>query len=74
MSGVPQRNDLTRAQQRIVTRLMGGGSLRHTNATETADLRLYGLVDDNGLTTAGLEVSLAALALQQDARRAELIA
>jgi hypothetical protein len=74
MADLPQWNELTRFEQRILIKLFGGGSLRNNNSTETVHLRLYGLVDDNGLTSAGLEVFKAAFRSQQNTRREEAIA
>jgi hypothetical protein len=74
MADLPQWKELTRFEQRILIKLFGGGFLRNNNSTETVDLRWYGLVDDTGLTPAGLELVKAAFSSQQDTRRAEPIA
>jgi hypothetical protein len=66
MADLPQWNELTRSEQRIIIKLFGGGSLRANDASETANLRLYGLIDDNGLTSEGIEVFKAAWRSQQD--------
>ena len=58
--GLPRWNELTRSEQRILIKLYGGGSLRANDPTETAQLRLEGLIDDNGLTPAGIEFVKAA--------------
>jgi hypothetical protein len=57
---IPEWNELTRSEQRILIKLFGGGSLRDNDPSETAELRLDGLVDDNGLTPAGIEFVKAA--------------
>jgi hypothetical protein len=53
--GRPQWDELTRSEQRVLIKLFGGGSLRDNNPSETAELRSEGLIDDNGLTQAGIE-------------------
>jgi hypothetical protein len=53
--GRPQWDELTRSEQRVLLKLFGGGSLRDNNPSETAELRSEGLIDDNGLTQAGIE-------------------
>jgi hypothetical protein len=58
--GLPQWNELTRSEQRILIKLFGGGSLRSNDPSETAELRSEGLIDDNGLTQAGIEFVKAA--------------
>jgi hypothetical protein len=58
--GLLRWNELTRSEQRILIKLFGGGSLRDNDPSETAELRLDGLVDDNGLTPAGIEFVKAA--------------
>jgi hypothetical protein len=58
--GLPQWNELTRSEQRILIKLFGGGSLRANDASETAELRSDGLIDDNGLTPAGIQFVKAA--------------
>ena len=52
--------ELTRSEQRILIKLYGGGSLRANDPTETTNLRSEGLIDDNGLTPAGVEFVKAA--------------
>jgi hypothetical protein len=58
--GRPQWNELSRAEQRILIKLYGGGTLRANDPSETAELRADGLIDDNGLTPAGIEFVKAA--------------
>jgi hypothetical protein len=58
--GLPQWNELTRSEQRILIKLFGGGSLRDNDPSETAELRSEGLIDDNGLTPEGIEFVKAA--------------
>jgi hypothetical protein len=58
--GLPQWNELTRSEQRILIKLFGGGSLRDNHPSEAAELRANGLIDDNGLTPAGIEFVRAA--------------
>jgi hypothetical protein len=58
--GRPQWDELTRSEQRVLIKLFGGGSLRDNNPSETAELRSEGLIDDNGITPAGIEVVKAA--------------
>jgi hypothetical protein len=58
--GLPQWNELTRSEQRILIKLFGGGSLRDNDPRETAELRAEGLIDDNGLTPEGIEFVKAA--------------
>jgi hypothetical protein len=60
MRRLPQWNELTHSEQRILIKLFGGGSLRVNDPTETAKLRSDGLIDDNGLTPAGIEFVKAA--------------
>jgi hypothetical protein len=58
--GLAQWHELKRSEQRILVKLFGGGSLRANDPTETARLRSNGLIDDNGLTPAGIEFVKAA--------------
>ena len=58
--GLPQWNELTRSEQRILIKLFGGGTLRANDPTETAKLRSDGLIDDDGLTPAGISFVKAA--------------
>jgi hypothetical protein len=58
--GLPQWHELTRSEQRILIKLFGGGSLRDNDPSETAELRADGLIDDKGLTPAGIEFVKAA--------------
>ena len=57
---LPQWNELSRSEQRILIKLFGGGSLRANDPVETAELRSDGHIDDNGLTPAGIEFVRAA--------------
>jgi hypothetical protein len=69
--GVPDLtlwNRLTRREQRIVIKLFGGGSTHGDGMTETVNRMRLGLITENGLTSAGLEVFIAALKAQRDAR------
>ncbi|MFK4719388.1 hypothetical protein ABIE89_000488 [Bradyrhizobium niftali] len=67
-------NKLTRREQRIVIKLFGGGSTQGDSLIETANLMQLGLVTENGLTSAGLEVFVAAFKAQRDARQRESLA
>lgn len=67
-------NKLTRREQRIVIKLFGGGSTHGDSLNETANLMRLGLVTENGLTAAGLEIFVAAFKAQRDARQRELLA
>jgi hypothetical protein len=58
--GLPRWDQLSRAEQRMLIKLFGGGTLRANDPTETAQLRSDGLIDDNGLTPAGIEFVKAA--------------
>ncbi len=62
-------NKLTRREQRIVIKLFGGGSTHGDSLSETVNLRQLGLVTENGLTSVGLEVFVAAFKAQRDAQR-----
>jgi hypothetical protein len=44
----------------VIIKLYGGGSLRANDPAETAQLRLEGLIDDNGSTPIGIEFVKAA--------------
>ncbi|WP_407114204.1 hypothetical protein [Bradyrhizobium sp. LMG 9283] len=66
-------NKLTRREQRIVIKLFGGGSTRGDSLIETVNLTRLGFVTENGLTSAGLEVFVAAFKAQRDARQRELL-
>jgi hypothetical protein len=57
---LPRWDELTRAEQRILIKLFGGGTLRANDPTETAELRADGLIDDRGLTPIGIEFVKAA--------------
>ena len=58
--GLPRWDELSRSEQRILLKLFGGGTLRANDPAETAELRADGLIDDNGLTPAGIEFVKAA--------------
>jgi hypothetical protein len=49
-------DDLTRLEQRLIIKLFGGGSLRNESAVPIDGLSVRGLIDDSGLTVAGLEI------------------
>ena len=59
--GLPQWDELTRSELQILIKLFGGGTLRTNDPIETAELRSDDLIDDNGLTPAGMEFVKAAL-------------
>ena len=61
-------NELTRREQRIMIKLFGGGSPLGDGPIETANLTRLGLITENGLTSAGLELFIAAFKAQRDAR------
>jgi hypothetical protein len=67
-------NKLTRREQRILIKLFGGGSSHGDSPIETVNLMRLGLITDNGLTAAGLEVFVAAFRAQRDGRPPELVA
>jgi hypothetical protein len=67
-------NELTRKEQRIIIKLYGGGSTRGNSSVETVKLMRLGLIYENGLTAAGLEVFIAAFKVQREARQPELLA
>jgi len=60
-------SELTRREQRIMIKLFGGGSPRGDGPIETANLTRLGLITENGLTSAGLELFIAAFKAQRDA-------
>jgi hypothetical protein len=64
-------NQLTRLEQRLLTRLFGGGSLPHQTPETISGLLQRDLIDDEGkLTVPGLRVFIGAVREQQaDARR-----
>jgi hypothetical protein len=49
-------------------KLFGGGSPHGDGPIEAANLTRLGLITENGLTSAGLELFIAALQAQRDAR------
>lgn len=67
-------NELTRREQRIMIKLFGGGSPNGDGPIETVNLLRLGLITENGLTSAGLELFIAAFKAQQKARRADRMA
>jgi hypothetical protein len=67
-------NELTRREQRILIKLFGGGSRHGDGPIETVNLMRLGLITENGLTPAGLELFIAAFKAQRDSRHAELMA
>jgi hypothetical protein len=67
-------NRLTRREQRIVVKLFGGGSTHNDSPNETVNLVQLGLITEDGLTSAGLEVFIAAFKAQREARQTELMA
>lgn len=67
-------NKLTRREQRIVIKLFGGGSTHGDSLMETVNLRQLGLITENGLSSVGLEVFVAAFKAQRDARQLALVA
>jgi hypothetical protein len=67
-------NELTRREQRIMIKLFGGGSPHGDGPLETVNLMRLGLITENGLTSAGLELFIAAFKAQRGARRSELMA
>jgi hypothetical protein len=67
-------NELTRREQRIMIKLFGGGSPLGDGPVDTVNLMRLGLITESGLTSAGLELFIAAFKAQRDARRSELMA
>lgn len=67
-------NKLTRREQRIVIKLFGGGSTHGDSLMETVNLRQLCLITENGLSSVGLEVFVAAFKAQRDARQLALVA
>jgi hypothetical protein len=55
-------------------KLFGGGSPNGDGPIETVNLLRLGLITENGLTSAGLELFIAAFKAQREARRADLMA
>lgn len=66
--------ELSRAEQRVLTKLFGGGTLRADDPIKLVRLRAHGLINDQGLTVAGLRLFLAALRHQQAVWRQRLAA
>jgi hypothetical protein len=59
-------DELTRSEQRLLTRLFGGGSVRNQNAADIEGLRRRGFVnDEQKLSLPGLLVFTLALHEQQ---------
>ena len=67
-------NELTRREQRIMIKLFGGGSANGDGPIETVNLMRLGLITENGLTSTGLELFIAAFKAQREARKSELMA
>ena len=65
-------NELTRREQRIMIKLLGGGSSHGDGRIEAASLTRLGLITDKGLTSAGLKLFIAAFKEQRDVRQLEL--
>ena len=62
-------NELTRREQRIMIKLFGGGESSHGDGPlETVNLTRLGLIAENGLTSAGLKLFIAAFKAQRDVR------
>ena len=61
MNGLALWNELTRREQQIMIKLFGGGSPHGAGPIEAANLTRLGLITENGLTSAGLELFIAAL-------------
>jgi hypothetical protein len=53
-------------------KLFGGGSTYGDSPVETANLTRLGLITENGLTSVGLEVFIAAFKAQREASQPEL--
>ena len=71
MPATPHWNQLTRPEQRLLTKLFGGGSLRYQNPETVSGLLQRDLIDDEGkLTVPGLHVFIGAVREKPaDARR-----
>jgi hypothetical protein len=67
-------NELTRREQRIMIKLFGGGSTHGDGPVDTVNLMRLGLITENGLTSTGLELFIAAFKAQREARKSELMA
>ena len=74
MNGLTLWNELTRREQRIMIKLFGGGSSHGDGPIETVSLTRLGLITENGLTSAGLKLFVAAFNAQRDVRQSELTA
>jgi hypothetical protein len=55
-------------------KLFGGGSANGDGPIETVNLMRFGLITENGLTSTGLELFIAAFKAQREARKSELMA
>ncbi|MET4804753.1 hypothetical protein ABIA96_007363 [Bradyrhizobium sp. LB11.1] len=66
-------NKLTRREQRIIIKLFGGGSSHGDSLSETANLMRLGLITENGLTSVGLEIFVAAFKAQREAQELEVV-
>jgi hypothetical protein len=64
---------LTRREQRIIIKLFGGGSSHGDSLIETVNLMRLGLITENGLTSAGLKVFVAAFKAQREVRELEVV-
>ena len=63
-------DDLSRLEQRLLTKLFGGGSTRHDDPAVVESLRSRGLVDENNqLSMPGLIVFTLAVRQQQADRQ-----
>jgi hypothetical protein len=60
VNGLALWNQLTRREQRIMIKLFGGGSPHGDGPIEAPSLTRLGLITENGLTSAGLELFIAA--------------
>lgn len=60
MSDLTLWNKLTRREQRLAIELFGGGSTHADGLVETVNLMPLDLVSENGLTSAGLGIFVAA--------------
>jgi hypothetical protein len=65
-------NKLTRREQRIMIKLFGGGSTHGDSPVEIVNLMRLGLIAEDGLTSVGLEVFIAAFKAQREASQPEL--
>jgi hypothetical protein len=68
MSSLTVWMKLTRAEQRVLVKLFGGGSLRREPIETIKVLQDCNLIDDDGLTLNGIEAFKAAHRVQQAER------